>query len=73
MRQGCSDYKTTKTVANEAHLTYAGDRAEGKDVLLDFSSEPLSHFHYVTFCLILVTLREQDDSVGVLERYLVFE
>ena len=67
VRQGCSDYKTTKAVTYEAHLTYAGDGAEGEDVLLDFSSKPFSHFHYVALCLILVTLREQDDSVRVLE------
>ena len=67
MRQRCSDNKTTKTVAYEAHLTDAGDRAEGEDVLLDFSSKPLSHFHYVALCLILITLREQNDCVGVLE------
>ena len=73
MRQGCSDYETTKTVAYEAHLAYAGDRAEGEDVLLDFSGKPFSHFHNVALCLFLVTLREQDDSVGVLERYLVFK
>ena len=73
VRQGCSDYKTTKTVAYEAHLTYAGDGAEGQDVLLDLSSKPLTHFHYVALCLIFVTLREQDYRVWVLEWYLVFK
>ena len=66
MGQGSSDDQPSHTVADEAYLADAGDRAEGQDVLLDFCGKPLAHLHDVALSLVLVALREENDSVGVL-------
>ena len=60
-------------MANEAHLADAGNWAERKYILLDLSSEPLTHLHQVTLSLVLVRLRQEDDSIWMLQRNLILK
>ena len=60
-------------MSDKANLAYAADRAERKDVLLDFGGEAFAHLHDISFRLVFIALREQDDRVGVLEGDLILK
>lgn len=73
MYKGRPDDKTSQTVTDETNLTYAWNGTEREDVLFNLCGKTFSHLHYVSLCLVLIALGEQNHCIWVLEWYLIFE
>ena len=59
-------------MTNKADLTDAVYGAKRQDILFNFARQSLAHLCKVALCFVFVGFREEDNSVGVLQRNLVF-
>jgi hypothetical protein len=71
MGQCCSDNQASQTVTDEAKLCKTTSRAKTQNVLSDLGCKAFTHLKNVTFSLVLIRSRKQDDTVRVEKRNLI--